>query len=95
MLLDAGALILELDNLALAKAWLLIDTEVEAAVFFGQDERARVVYRDGKVQPLAASPYLDKLGACVVYLVSRSGIDAPSPSLIRSGRMKHIPAVWT
>lgn len=70
MLLDAGAQILELDNIALAKTWLLIDTEAEAAVFFGEDERARVVYRDGKIQPLAASPYHDKLGACVVYLVS-------------------------
>lgn len=72
MLLDAGAQILELDNIALAKAWLLIDTKAEAAVFFGEDERARVVYRDGKAQPLAASPYLDNLGACVVYLVSLS-----------------------
>ena len=71
MLLDAGAQILELDNIALVKAWLEIDTPAEAGVFFGEDERARVVYRDGKVQPLAASPYLDNLGACVVYLVSR------------------------
>ncbi len=70
MLLDAGAQIIEFDNIALAKIWLLIDTEAEAAVFFGEDERARVVYRDGKVQPLAASPYLENLGVCVVYLVS-------------------------
>lgn len=70
MLLDAGAQIIEFDNIALAKIWLLIDTEAEAAVFFGDDERARVVYRDGKVQPLAASPYLENLGVCVVYLVS-------------------------
>lgn len=72
MLLDAGAQILELDNIALVKAWLDIDTQAEAGVFFGEDERARVVYRDGKVQPLAASPFLDNLGACVVYLVSRT-----------------------
>lgn len=70
MLLDAGAQIIEFDNIALAKTWLQIDTEAEAAVFFGEDERARVVYRDGKFQPLAASPYLDNLGVCVVYLVS-------------------------
>ena len=70
MLLDAGAQILELDNISLAKAWLEEDTDAEAAVFFGEDERARVVYRDNKVQPLAASPFNDNLGACVVYLVS-------------------------
>ena len=72
MLLDAGAQILELDNISLAKTWLEVDFKAEAAVFFGEDERARVVYRDGKVQPLAASPYNDNLGACVVYLVSHS-----------------------
>ena len=74
MLLDAGAQILELDNISLAKTWLKVDFEAEAAVFFGEDERARVVYRDGKVQPLAASPFNDNLGACVVYLVSHSCI---------------------
>ncbi|KAL8960978.1 MAG: hypothetical protein Q9193_002402, partial [Seirophora villosa] len=48
MLLDAGAQILELDNITLAKTWLMVDTEAEAAIFFGEDERARVIYRDGK-----------------------------------------------
>ncbi|KAL8832894.1 MAG: hypothetical protein Q9170_004696, partial [Blastenia crenularia] len=81
ILLDAGAQILEFDNLALAKAWLLIDTEAEAAVYFGEDERARVVYRDGKGQPLAGSPYLDNLGACVVYLdeAHTRGVDLKLP----------------
>ncbi|KAL8690761.1 MAG: hypothetical protein Q9218_003865 [Villophora microphyllina] len=81
MLLDAGAQILELENIDLAKTWLSIDSQAEAAVFFGQDERARVVYRDGKVQPLAASPYQDNLGACVVYLdeAHTRGVDLKMP----------------
>ncbi|KAI4090472.1 MAG: hypothetical protein LQ344_004696 [Seirophora lacunosa] len=81
MLLDAGAQILELDNITLAKTWLTVDTEAEAAIFFGEDERARVIYRDGKVQPLAASPYLDNLGACVVYLdeAHTRGVDLKMP----------------
>ncbi|KAL8760683.1 MAG: hypothetical protein Q9184_003152 [Pyrenodesmia sp. 2 TL-2023] len=81
MLLDAGAQILELDNIGLAKTWLRVDSEAAAAVFFGEDERARVVYRDGKVQPLAASPYLDNLGACVVYLdeAHTRGVDLKMP----------------
>lgn len=97
ILLDAGAQIIELDNIALAKTWLLVDTQADAAVFFGVDERARVVYRDGKEQPLAASPFLDNLGACVVYLVSRAESSiAPSltfkASFLTSGRFrtKHI-----
>lgn len=68
MLLDAGAQILESDNRTLAKTWLLVDTKAEAAVYFGEDDRATVIYRKGKDQPLAASPYLNNLGSCLVYL---------------------------
>ena len=68
ILLDAGALILELDNKSLAKLWLTVDTEAEAAVYFEKDDRASVVYRDGKAQSLVASPFLKNLESCVVYL---------------------------
>ena len=82
MLLDAGAQILEMDNMSLAQAWLRIDTEAEAAVFFGGDDRARVIYRDGKSQPLAGSPFLNNLGACVVYLdeAHTRGVDLKMPT---------------
>ena len=82
MLLDAGAQILEMDNMSLAQAWLRIDTEAEAAVFFGGDDRARVIYRDGKSQPLAGSPFLNNLGACVVYLdeAHTRGVDLKMPA---------------
>ena len=82
MLLDAGALILEMDNTSLAQAWLEVDNEAEAAVFFGADDRARVLYRDGKSQPLAGSPYLNNLGACVVYLdeAHTRGVDLKMPA---------------
>lgn len=68
MLLDAGAQIIELDNESLARTWLLVDTEAEAAVYFGEDGRARVLYHDGKQQPLAGSPFFNNLGSCLVYL---------------------------
>ena len=68
MLIDAGALILELDNYSLAKTWLAVDTEAQAAVYFDQNDCARVLYRFGKIQPLVASPFLNNLGACLVYL---------------------------
>ena len=68
MLIDAGAQIIELDNIALVRLWLSVDTEAEAGVFFGEDGRARVIYRDAKSQPLAASPYHNNLGPCLVYL---------------------------
>lgn len=82
MLLDAGAQILEMDNNSLAQAWLGVDHEAEAAVFFGEDDRARVLYRDGKTQPLAGSPFLNNLGACVVYLdeAHTRGVDLKMPA---------------
>lgn len=82
MLLDAGAQIIEMDNISLARNWLLIDTEAEAAVFFGDDGRARVLYRDGKGQPLAGSPFLNNLGACLVYLdeAHTRGVDLRMPA---------------
>lgn len=82
MLLDAGAQILEMDNKSLAQVWLEIDYEAEAAVFFGEDDRARVLYRDGKFQPLAVSPFLNNLGACVVYLdeAHTRGVDLKMPA---------------
>ena len=82
MLLDAGAQILEMDNPSLAKAWLEIDHEAQAAVFFGEDDRARVIYRDGKSVPLAGSPFLNNLGTCVVYLdeAHTRGVDLKMPA---------------
>lgn len=82
MLLDAGAQILEMDNNSLAQAWLEVDHEAEAAVFFGEDDRARVLYRDGKTQPLAGSPFLNNLGACLVYLdeAHTRGVDLKMPA---------------
>jgi len=52
------------------------------AVFFREDGRARVVYRDGKQQPLSASPFLNNLGACVVYLdeAHGRGVDLKMPA---------------
>jgi len=81
MLLDAGAQIIELDNLTLAKTWLLVDTDAEAAVYFGEDGRARVVYKDGRGQPLASSPFFNNLRLCVVYLdeAHTRGVDLKMP----------------
>ena len=82
MLLDAGAQILELENVSLAQAWLQVDYEAEAAVYFGEDGRARVIYRDGKSQPLAGSPFLNNLGSCLVYLdeAHTRGVDLKMPA---------------
>lgn len=68
MLIDAGAQILEMTNLELVQAWLLEDTQASAAVYFDKFDKPWVTHRDGRLQPLFASPFADNLGACLVYL---------------------------
>ncbi|KAF2494893.1 hypothetical protein BU16DRAFT_590135 [Lophium mytilinum] len=68
VLIDAGAQILELDNLSLVKAWLVADHEATAAVYFDTDNKAWVLYRHGYRIPLLASPFAENLKECLVYL---------------------------
>ncbi|KIW67043.1 hypothetical protein PV04_06320 [Phialophora macrospora] len=68
VLIDAGALILEMTNFTLAKMWLDIDTEATAAVFFDDNNKPTVLTRSGRRTPLLASPYADDLSTCLVYL---------------------------
>ncbi|KAI1930837.1 hypothetical protein LOZ65_001413 [Ophidiomyces ophidiicola] len=68
ILIDAGAFILEMDNKTLVTKWLDIDYEAQAAVFFGYDNTARVLYKNGKCIPLLATPFADNLESCLVYL---------------------------
>ena len=86
MLLDAGAQILELDNHDLVKTWLTIDYEAEAAIFFDKEDKARVLYKDGRSQPLVGSHFMDNLGACLVYLdeAHTRGTDLKMPGTARA-----------
>lgn len=68
MLIDAGAQILEMDNLGVAKAWLKIDHEASAAVFFDEANKPWVLYRNMDQVPLLASPFAENLQNCLVYL---------------------------
>ncbi|KAL7621053.1 hypothetical protein AAE478_008365 [Parahypoxylon ruwenzoriense] len=84
VLIDAGAYILEMDNKTLAQTWLGIDIQAKAAVYFGQDNRAWVLYRgEAKSEvPLIATPFVDNLSECVVYLdqAHTRGVDLKFPS---------------
>jgi Protein of unknown function (DUF3638)/Protein of unknown function (DUF3645) len=81
-LIDAGAYILEMDNQTLVKTWLNIDTPAKAAVYFGADNRAWVLYRGGKeAVPLLATPFAENLSECLVYIdeAHTRGIDLKLP----------------
>ena len=70
VLLDVGAQVLELQNKEVAALWLEVDRrpEIEAAVFVDSNDDLQVLRRDGVVELLASSPYLEQLDHCVVYL---------------------------
>ena len=70
VLLDVGAQVLEIQNQGVAELWLDVDPrpEIEAAVFVDSKDDLRVLRRDGTVELLVSSPYLEQLGRCVVYL---------------------------
>ena len=70
ILIDAGAQILEMDNLTLVKTWLGIAPEAKAAVFFDSKGAPLVVYRNNYANqiPLAASTFADNLSECLVYI---------------------------
>lgn len=67
ILIDAGALILEMTNVELVRIWLDIDHEAAAAIYFDED-KAMMLTRAGRKTPLLASPYADDLTSCLVYL---------------------------
>ena len=67
ILIDAGAQILEMDNLALCRTWLDVDTQARAALYFDESSKPWITYRDGKRLPHAVSPFADDLSNCLVY----------------------------
>jgi hypothetical protein len=67
ILIDAGAHILEMDNETLARTWLTIDNQVDAALYFDKD-KPWIISGKGRKTPLLASPYADDLSQCLVYL---------------------------
>jgi len=85
LLIDAGAYVLEQDNLSLARLWLTKDYAAKAAVYFGADNRPWVYYRDNKQAPLIATPFADALDDCVVYLdeAHTRGVDLKFPRRAR------------
>jgi len=68
LLIDVGAYITEMENRGIAQAWLEVNSDAKAAVYFGNDNRAWVHYRSNAKDdvPLLATPFADDLSECVV-----------------------------
>jgi hypothetical protein len=82
LLIDAGALVLDMSNHEVIDCWLRHDEDARAGVYFDSKNRAWVKYRGRRdVIPLLASPFADNLNGCVVYLdqAHTRGVDLKFP----------------
>lgn len=68
ILLDVGAQMLEFDNRSLVQNWLVLRSDVSAAVFFSESDALTVLTRDGREEPFQSSAFKDQLDDCIVYL---------------------------
>lgn len=89
VILDVGALVLELDNIGVAYKWLelVADDEItQAVIFVNQDDELCVLDRRGEVELLQTSPFVAQLDLCLVFLdeVHTRGIDLVLPSDYRA-----------
>lgn len=86
VLIDVGAQVLQWENYEVAREWLDLVPEAEAAVYFdGRDEKM-VVDRNNHVERLIASPFNERLDACVVFLDQHHsrGVDLKLPTNFRA-----------
>jgi hypothetical protein len=68
LLLDVGALMLEYNNQQVVEVWLKLRHDVEAGIFFDEDNILSVIDRRNIKTLLEISPYKKKIEKCVVYL---------------------------
>ena len=84
VLLDVGALMVDMGNRDVATKWLakLINRhEIEAAIYFDDDNQIMAIDRSGRSGPLHLSPFHQQMSRCVVYLddVHTRGTDLKIP----------------
>lgn len=89
VILDAGAQILELVNVDVAKTWLAMhpdDGDKQAVVFVDDDDELRIIDRTGYVESFQTSPYAQQLDQCLIFLdeAHTRGIDLQLPDHYRA-----------
>ncbi|KAH8792932.1 hypothetical protein DL96DRAFT_1828817 [Flagelloscypha sp. PMI_526] len=70
VLLDVGALILDMTNHDVAFYWLTEnrDHRIEVALYFNDNDELTVIRRDGTTEPYRTSTYAQQAGKSIVYL---------------------------
>lgn len=88
VLLDAGALMLELNNEQVATEWLHLvsQNDFDAAIFFDSNDVLMTIDRNGFITEFDTSVYRNKLERCLVYLddVHTRGTDLKFPTQWRA-----------
>ncbi|KAI9776497.1 MAG: hypothetical protein M1839_009531 [Geoglossum umbratile] len=86
VLLDVGAQILELKNRDLAKEWMGMVPDVDAAIYFDENDEMVVMDREENLERFNASPFRNRLDRCLVYLddVHTRGTDLNLPTNTRA-----------
>ncbi|KAJ4389003.1 hypothetical protein N0V93_006465 [Gnomoniopsis smithogilvyi] len=90
VIIDVGAQILELANVQVAKEWLILahetDPEVQAAIYFDDDDEIMVLDIQGGAEQLRTSPFAEQLDVCVVFLdeAHTRGTDLRLPECYRA-----------
>ena len=88
VLLDVGAQVLELKNEELAQLWLsrVPSSEVQAAIFFDDDNELTVLSKDGVKENLMVSSFAKQMDQCLVYLdeAHTRGTDLKLPTNYRA-----------
>ena len=84
--IDVGAQVLDTTNVDFVKAWMEVASDVDAGIFFDEDDNVMVLTRDLKLEKLAVSSFQNRMDRCVVYLdeVHTRGTDLKLPATVRA-----------
>ncbi|OMP85161.1 hypothetical protein BK809_0000260 [Diplodia seriata] len=84
--IDVGAQVLEASNEDVARKWLQLSPNADAAVFFDEADEKRVLDRHGFVERLSNSGFHQNLDSCLIYLdeVHTRGVDISMPTHARA-----------
>ena len=86
ILIDVGAQVLDTMNRDVVKMWMEMTANVDAGVYFDEDDNVMVLTRDLKVERLAVSSFSNRMDRCVIYLdeVHTRGTDLKLPTTARA-----------
>ena len=86
VLIDVGAQVLDTPNRDFVEAWIQAVPEVDAGIFFDEEDNVMVLTRDSEVENLSVSSFQSRIDHCVVYLdeVHTRGTDLKLPATVRA-----------